>query len=941
MIKKLFKVPVGVCLALIWFGDLSHAQTFNVISRTSLNDFFNTLDSSYIVRFNVSLSSPTALTNVVPTLTPPNCLDGSGLPVFNTTYQGFTGQTDPTNLVIPSWTNGQQRELIFLVHLYDQQGGAGSDYCSGVLCSDLDFNLQFSYTGQTSPVAALDPNDELSFQQPQDGFFVEDIHSITPSGPPACQSYSQAVFTIALQPQTFNHSLLSDPDIRVLMGVNWNIHLDQTVPPDDIPDLPFSNGIGIFLYPLSSSHIFDLVQQVSSQGLNMVDQNSRIVDEDGEQFTLGPLGGKGPAGLNCNYQSWNFFDITNRNVPGGQVKTVLNNLPVNSEIQAGIGVTLINFRRAGIFLARQGSCSTSTAFGDSPNDFQITALNLLPGSQATVSVQVPAAWKSGSQLTSAYQIQWFYRNHNTYKKATKPGGGATALRNLTETIALPYAAPANFAIEARIEHVSTGSVVSVVSPRHQFNYTGLASGGFSNAEASPDIYLDPGESYVIPATVQNQTGKTVQDVKIKLGVTGPAGIDVGLSGETAALTTYADPSGIVFSQASMPNSQLVDIDLIYQLLCMSQSCQDISGYMEFSFRDGAFNTSYRQNITVPGNCQFENQTISMDGSWTALECFGTPTPCQDSNCTNVDCSTNSPYGWAYANGDWTGFTQSIDFFYTLQSQSLNVGSAPSIHMNHDCDFDWRDAGGIVEYRTGPDGVNWSNWNDLIIPIEGQAGMEYYNSTTFLPGDIPANVDNIIGNRRVFMKDFLGASIVQDWTHSVPAGLFNQAKVQFRITFQQPQNDGITAGSWTVSDFDYISQFPVSDNLFKIPTGLMFSSCLDTIVLLPGVGGTFDYHWYSSLEDLATDNWDHYSTDGTWTGFPIPTTDATYFVKITNANGTSRIGKFTVQAESMVPPLSLVVEYWRAFSFPGTADINLDGQVDVLDVALQVNLDECN
>lgn len=929
----MLKTNVGSSCVLIFFlmifGGIAKGQ-LSVQSRISPENNFRIVDETVEVTFQVS-NTGASLTNVVPRLIPPNCTDAGGNPLFNATFKSANSSSTATNPVITSWPAGQSKNLTFFVHIYHS-----SQYCdnfASVCGGPLDFQLTYTHQGQATPIPANNPNGALDFDDPPaDGYTLVDTHSQTL--PAACCSHATASFFIPTQSLSF----VNDPETRVLLGVNWNLHINPPSAP-----LSFASGIGEFNYPVNTGAFFFLRDRVISGQVQMIPQGTSIFDETGAQLELGPLGGTGSvANVDCNISSWNFFDISDQSVSGGTVKNVLGTLGGNNLITGLLSSTQINFRQAGIYLAIEGGCGESQAFGPPPaaGEFRIGELHIRSNGEAVVQVEIPTAWANGAgtALSSNFTLEWFIRNNAVYTKATKSGGGGTDPRNLAETIALPGLSQASdFAVEARITHLATGAVVSAVSAKHDLAYSGFSSGFFLNAEQGPDQFLDPGETLVLPLGLQNNIGRVANNLTVTLGVNAPAGVSLSFDAEIPT-ETFSDLASDVVFFSNLGIGANLDLDLLFQLLGMTQSCQNIDLFLELGYQDSGLNTSYRYFFSIPGNCQLQPDTISINlNDWTDADCFGNPSPCQDSNCTQFSCAATSN-GWAFSGGDWMGVTDTPFFFYSLEGPAFPVGANPSIHLRHIADFLLLTAGGILEFRTRNFTGSWSLWQDLITPIENAQGVDLYNTrlygnSFFLPG-----TDRMISDRFVFMD----MDQVQEWTYAVPAGLFNQDEVMFRFLFQQPNQNGSSSGTWIIEDFEYSSDFPVADNLFGVPGGLSFSSCLPAITITPAVPGNYSYSWYDSLINLIDDTPNFVSNDGVWVAYPLPTEDATYYVRVTDTDTmTSRVYSFTVIAENQVISFFVVVEAWYDPDFPPSADLNMDGRVNVLDVAQQVILNQCD
>ena len=918
---------------------LAFGQTFSVLDETTGRTFFDTLDGTTEFRFSVRLSSGSTLSGVVPELVPPACATQSGQPIFNTTFMGQVGGST-TSLAIPTWSNNQTKELIFRVHLFDN-----NVVCDGPLAcgGDFDFQLRFTHSNNSNPITASDPSNFLDITgPPTDGFQI--VATVSETLPSACKPYIGNNESILVDYNGFPKSLLNDPEVKVFLGVDWNLNINNVSPP-----FSFAVGLKNFFYPTGSA-INDVVLLKGTSDtepqLPLIPEDTVILDPNNFPLTQGPLGGNGPLnGTNdCTVSTWNFFDITNISPLSGGAPPIIDHLEAidTNRLTMSASLTQLNFRKAGIYLLKPSGCKEGVAFGAPPTQIQFEEYHLLPGGIADVALSLPASWTTagGTQLNSNYTIQWFYRNQGALTRATLPGGGSTNARNLSTMLSVPFSDPSDFIIEARISLVGSNAIVSVQSPGHDLTYSGLSNRSFENAEfgdsgfPSPDNYLDAGEMLVQELNVQN-IGSFANNVTVTIGRNSPKDSDFAFGSRQAADVFFG--AGLAGNeqvfQTNLNNNASFDIELLYELLQSKAACDDIDLFFEVSYQNQGMETSFRQEFSTPSNCEFVVNEFPLNGFWIDAENFGSP-PCTSSNCASA--VTSSPTdGWGFANPQWIGSTDTRAFYYTLTSPPAGypVGQEPGIEMRHQATFRLLDAGGIVEYRTRNTGGAWSNWNDLIEPIETQNAMEIYNNRVF--STIFPGIDNVLGSRRVFMD------MTSEQSFDLPvSGIFSGDEVQFRFLYHLVNDASPSPGLWQISEFIYKSKLPQFDDLFNLGSNLNFNTCSPVIQLNPQPSGSYTFFWYTDLGDLADDSPAFVSTNGEWE-FPIPASSTEYYVKVRlDTPGTTRIYKLTIDATTTVPPFESVVEAWNTPGSLGNTDIDSNGVVDVIDVILQIILDDC-
>lgn len=936
-----------------FFSSLAFSQTFTVLNETSGNSGISTIDGTTEFRFSVQLTGASGnLTNVVPELVPPTCAQQGGQPIFNTTYMGIVGGSQ-SQLAIPTWANNQTRQLIFRVHLFNNSvtcNSAGS--CGG---SDFDFQLRFTHANRTTPISATDPSRHLEIDSPRaDGYRI--VATVSETSPEDCDFY------VGLALPSVNYSgvpgsLLNDPDIRVFIGIDWNLNINN----NPNPNITFATGLDSFLYPTGSGvNEFFRLKESNLNGGNplapFIPQDTVIRNQVGQQIPLGPLGGDGPLQQqgDCTLQTWNFFDITDLRPETQAAPPIINHL---NNPRAGLFENTVrlnpanngaSFRKAGLYLVRPDGCNANTAFGSPPTQIQFEEYHLTANGQAQVRLSLPAAWTTagGTRLRNNFTLEWFFRNHRVLTKATLPGGGATNSRNLNTTLAIPFNAPSDFVIEARIRHVSTNAMISFQSPKHDLNYAELGLQSFENAEFNlqtgnpdPDSFLDPGEILVQELRIENM-GSFADNVSISAGKITPLSAELAFSGREK--TTFLAGSGAnqqVF-QEDIASGGSLELDLLYELLTVEGACEDLTLFFEVAYENQGMATSFRREFTLETNCGTGEHSFDLDGQWVDHQNAGSP-PCNGSNCNGSSVSSQSPTaGWGFTNPAWVGSTQTRDVFYTLTSPAdgFPIGTGDKIAMRHQATFPQQDGGAIVEYRTSNNGGPWTNWQDLITPLETQNSTNLYHPQRFTT--TVAGVDNVLGNRDVFMN----MASQQNFDLPLSAATLSGDRVQFRFLYhlvRDPDHGGSSSpGLWQIADFAYKTTLTQFDDIFGLGQNLAFSSCFPTIQLNPEPAGNYVYSWYIDFRSLLEDQAHTTSTDGHW-DFPVPASPRNYYVKVERQNsGTVRYYPLQISSSSSVVPLSVVLSAWNTPGVPGTSDINSSGQVDIIDAVLQIILESC-
>lgn len=910
------------------------------------------LDQTVLI--SIRLTATENLTNVEPDMLEPSCLDFFGDGVVNITYAGDGSSANGPFTLRPlsSWNNGQTKWLGFYVHLLNSQTLCEnwSSRCGGL----MDFRVQVAYNSASRGEGIF--NTSLSADGPEPNTLVVD-HRLMESPLSMCQQLIGGGIT---RGNLLNYGTPADyQSKRVYLGINWFTNIAAH-------GFTFLDGFGTFTIAGSGTNgTLNVRQEYVAGNIPLIDQNTRIEDENGVPFVMGPPGGLGDINEVCPppTHSWNFLDVTDA------VRGRLPNINTNPIFDLTPGRTVGRFRQVALFVITEKNCEPlATVFGTPINNaFHFTSMELDDSfgseNRVRVGVDVPAAWlASPNLLKSDYQVRWYYRNGNTYSSASVVSA-SNDFRSLNPVLSIPVSFGDEYQIEARITHTASGSVVSTRSIYHPLRYQ--VTGSDSIEGDDQDNYLDPGEQFVIPFRLTNTSSAALNNVEITMGVetsgnvlmafrngSGPARM-----GETAN-----------FGAVSIGSGQVLNLDLEYELIYTDLVCAPLRVFIEVSSTVDGVDTSYRRTFDIDtANCSFQtavsslntqNGASSFSTTWTATNYTGSPVPCGDPNCSNA---TPIPFpvvndGWFFnsSTGVWTGSSLIKNRYHVLESPSLVTGLNPAIFLQHFNDLEERFAGGVLEFSL--DGGQ--TWQDLIRAMEvANSPLRLYNKFFLFP-PINANFqDNIIGDRAVFMgmscigqpcsanhdlfDENLNRQVIEDDGEAfpLPPTIFQgSSTVKFRFVYQIAVLPA--TGNWIVDQFEYHRDSLVADDFFQVGP-LEANTCNPAVSVNPAGNGPFTFEWYSSFERLQDDLPDEVTSVGTWNGFPVPDTDSVYYVRIIDNNGVERVHSIDIEViGGGAPPLSFEINNWGVI-YNAAADLNSDGFVDVRDLIRSIILDACN
>lgn len=903
------RISSGLVVAL-WCVS-GFCQTFTVQSRVGSNQL--TLDDTIFVSYVVQLSGATStINNVVATLTPPACatvnIGGENYSIFSATYGGYKNGASFVNAPIPSWSNTTTKEVGFYVHLYDNLAGAGS-ICTNLCPGQVQFNLEFTWE-DVAQASVAGASSQLQFLRPDDNVvtIVERASHLSSSLPSNGFIGHSDEFNWPLSVTNPFATNMSDPNVRVYLAFDWYLFGNSPTSVWDFFVYPVTNNCAI-------NHLNFVNNQLTFHTGTLIDGTGEIPGTQNGIIPLAALGGAGGVGAPAG-SGWNFYDITNFAVPcGGTARSRLGYPSPPYWVTIDVFLVPVIIRDVGIWIGIQGSCQPlSAAFGPPTEDFKFTELHTDNRGNVQARLSVPTLWKSGADLSSSYSISWFARNNSTIIPLTDINGDGVKL-TLDSTSALQL--PSNFQIEARIRHTASGDQVSIKSPVHGFSYV-LGAESFVNAEAIPDVYLDPGETAVFPYQVFNNSGENATGLSIDVGA------EFAGMGTEVFVAATALPSNLASGQNSTSNTS-------FELL-LGPDCSEVSLYAEVTHTRDTFTSSHRNYFVIGSNCEDTNITeFRSISNWT-------PTPV---------ASKRGGGGWSYAQGSWTGTATDDVQLYTLESPVVNTGLYPNFDLTHLPNLPLNLAGGVLEYATSTNGTNWTGWADLVLLMESFQGSPIYHNLVF-----PNNISSYIANRRVWMYLNPPASPqVAFVDRPINPNAINPLVdkfIRFRFAFQAPylgQQEGANP-TWEIESFNFTSQQPFEDDYFGVGNNLFFFSCESWIVNI-STPGSFQADWYETVQDLIDDTptYTNQSSTGSieWDmSRPSPLTDTTYYVRLTQlSTQTQRVIAFDVNVpQGGVPPLGAIVADWRILPAAPGSDLNVDGSVDVLDYAFRENEDVC-
>lgn len=929
-------------------------QQFTVTEQLTNVKSFQNIDGSvavaFRVRYNTTEGAPSTLTNVIPTLVVPDCAAFNSEVVFNATYLGRGFPTYSFGAV-PSWGNNTTQDLVFNIHMFNNSTFCPANNETPINLDEIcrTFELSFTYTNRSEPVVAVAQNNALLFENPvTDGFKIVQVVSDTdgralPQG--RCGLYTVNSLQIPVNRYTLNRDIVLDPSNRVLFGVDWNLNTNSG------PIVfNYKIGIGDMQYPLGNL-LYNMWQHflVPSDNVPLyhTDNPQTILDQNGNALTLGPLGGNG--GFNeadCESETFNWVDISNISVSGMPIRerVLTASIPLTYNITRG--QSFLNYRRAMVVIAAENRCEFGDAFGLGPTEtqFKFASVANLGDGRVTVTLDVPTDWKNSTtptQLASAYKVRWYYTNEKTLAPAVLADTSGDSDRRLTATLAIP-GDPGAFGYQARITHEASGSMVTVDVAADRFQYEDLDRPTIANSEAEPDDYLDAGETLIMPFGVTNDADQAVS-LQVAFGIINN-GHELLFDSSFSNGGNQTDPTRHTVFSGSLAAGQTLAGDLDAMLAGTSFICAPITFFVETAYQlNGVVYSNYR-TFSKEVNCLLDDSVFRADNSYVVQELYGTPDPCTTSNCEEVACSdvdTCLPpagIGWQFQNGRWIGVSRDKGVFHTLTSPPLQiVPTGGSINLTHEASFLLITAGGILEYRTRIDeDSDWTLWSDLILALEDEYDRTYYNTRVFPPLD--SNLDQILAGRHVFMRQ----SATQTISHVLPDEVLAGGEIQFRFLFQQ--NDPGDVGVWDIQDFTYTTT-AAADNEFNatIPPNFNIGACTPDLSFDVSTNESLTFTWYNNFQSLATNTPAAQTFEPRWVNVAKQESGSAYVV-VTADNGlepTTRIFELNVILNGSVPQFELIRDAWLDLVDTGVnLDIVADGEINVLDMVLQVTSADC-
>lgn len=931
-------------------------QQFTVTEQLTNVKSFQNIDGSvavaFRVRYNTTEGAPSTLTNVIPTLVVPDCAAFNSEIVFNATYLG-RGFPTYTFGPVPSWGNNTTQDLVFNIHMYNNNTFCPATNETPINLDEIcrTFELNFTYTNQATPVVAVAENNALLFQNPvTDGFKIVQVISDSDGRPlpqGRCGLYTVNSVQIPISRYTLDRDIVLDPENRVLFGVDWNLNTNSGP-----VVFNYKIGIGDMQYPVGNL-LYNMWQHFlipsDAAPLYHSENPQTILDQEGNPLTLGLLGGNGGYNqADCETETFNWVDLSGVSVSGMPIRerVLTATLPLTYNITRG--QSFLNFRRAMLVIAAENRCEFGNAFGLGPSEtqFKFASVANLGDGRVTVALDVPTAWKNSAtptQLDSDYTVRWYYTNERTLAPAVLADTSGDTDRRLDATLSIP-GDPGSFGYQARITHNASGSVVTVDVPADSFQYAAFNRPTIANGESEPDDYLDAGETLLMPFSVKNDADEAVS-LEVIFGIV-DNGHELLFDGSFGTGGTQTDPTQHLIYSGALAAGQTLAGDLDAMLAGTSFICEPITFFVETRYLlNGVLYSNYR-TFNNEVNCLLDNSVFRADNSYVSRELFGSPDPCSTSNCENFECSdpvTCLPpagIGWQFQGGRWIGVSRDKGIFHTLTSPALPiVPTGASISLTHEASFLLITAGGILEYRTRVDeDSDWTLWSDLILALEEEYDRTYYNTRVFPPLD--SNLDQIIAGRHVFMRQ----SATQQISHVLPDEVLAGGEIQFRFLFQQ--NDPGDVGVWDIEEFTYAT-IAAADNEFNatVPPNFNIGPCTPDLSFEVSSNHGLTFDWFNNFQSLVNNTPAAQTIEPRWQNVSKQESGSAYVV-VTADNGlepTTRIFELNVILNGAVPPFEVVRDAWLdEVDTPGDGnDIVADGEINVLDLVLQVTSSDCD
>lgn len=620
---------------------------------------------------------------------------------------------------------------------------------------------------------------------------------------------------------------------------------------------------------------------------------------------LQPLGGGGGQ-FGAAGSGWNFYDVGD--VSLGHCGTVRSSLGYTTSpyiTTFEMFQVPVNIREMALYLGRPTSCEPGPyAFGTAPaGSLKLHSLMVEANGDVRVEIDVPTAWKSGAQLKPDYAITWQYLHRTGVRTLT-----GIPPRQLDLNVQVSEWGP-NSQIVAQIEHLPSGSMVSVKTPRPPFAITRQSS-SFVGAESPPDNYLDPGETETVTWQLENVGERTAVSTTVAV---------VESNGWQARSGVVTAPT-----PTSINSGDTRTVVTTHELL-VAECCQSLSASLQVMFTYDGATLSLPLELPFQVGSDPDTEYTSIDSSWTAS--VGT---------WNGSAVTpgGSGTGWTWSGG-WSvqGDAVNTDSVYQLTSPAYALQGAASLQLNHMPGLPL--AGGALEVRTHENG-SWSSWSDfMLIPeIQSQLLTTFrYNSSPFYN-----DPDSYFADRRCWtfreLSDIHSWSVNFDW---------DVDQVAFRFTAQEPYwTSGWDHMWWRILEMTLGRDIAAPDQFLL--AGELPTPCEGLPIHVPVNLGWYTTRGYASTAALLAANPSH-EQSGTlvqWPDPPSPLPGDVLYIEVERIDGARRIWPIEPTEASWggqpVPDFLTGLLTWTT-SDP-IYDLDDSSEVNVQDFVIIINAEAC-
>ncbi len=792
-----------------------------------------------------------------------------------------------------SWLAGTSRTVTIAAHLYALS--------SCTACTSASLAVSIRELDGTLTVAS----GQVNLTLPQSGVAIVEraarLKNPLPNG-----GYIAHSDEIPVQ-LTTKHPIVtpkSDASTKVFFAFDWDTYGHAPNTMWDYFVYPIATGCGLI-------HLTWAAGEIPHHAQRLVDQTGLVAGATAGVIPLAPLGGGGGQSGGPG-SGWNFFDIGELvlSCAGGTIRSALSYASPPYMMVLDVFQPPAVIREAAIFLGRPTNCEPGpVTFGPAPgSSFRMDVIQATTTGDVACNITVPNAWKTGTQLSSQYAITWRHLQGTTID--VLGFGNPSALSLNTSGVNWQT----HSQIEALIEHLPSGSMVSVRSPLVPLSIKRVSS-SFTGAESPADAFLDPGETEVVTWSLMNTFADAVTSLTVNLEESPDWQASSGVS---------TPPS------SSLPGMTSSTVVTTHELLA-SPCCISVEAALRhtYIYRGVQFDVP----LMLPFRISADDAEISTSIDQTWVPSVGTW------NGTSVTPG-GSGTGWNWAGGAWSvqGDEVNTDSVYILTSPVLSRSDHDRLLLNHMPGLPL--AGGALEFRTRTDGV-WNDWADfpLHADIQSQLSSAYrYNNGTFY-----TDPDSYFAGKRCWRLRQL--SDIHSWAIDVP---LEGDELQLRFVAQEPYwTSGWSHMWWRILDLNWVQTIPAIDTYLleaELP-----SPCRGLAVIFDVVLGSYTVRGYATLDDLVNDmpSYETFTVGEqvAWPSPPDPDPDHPFlYIEVVRASdGARRIWEIPIMNPTWqggeVPPLLAGLPWWITSDV--LYDLDESSVVDMLDYVLLINADSCD